>query len=64
MFIRPRYNRDGRLTNIVLCRTNGHVLVDEDITDWFPANERGIDIIKMCEEFYGVTPEWGSCLEE
>ena len=64
-WIRPVYV-DNRLASIALARTDGEILVDEDIIDHFPADSRGVDIRLAAMVDYDISPtrcEWGAIID-
>ena len=58
-FIRPVFSDGRRLVSLALARTNGCILVDEDILCHFPADESGKVIKAEAMETWGAVAEWG-----
>lgn len=59
LYIRPVYQNDV-LLSLALCKTNGHILVDQDIVCHFDKNDNG----KMIKDSYPDRQiEWGKPLE-
>jgi len=64
MWIRPVYAQGSRLISFALCRSNGEMLVDNQIVEHFETDDTGVEIKMVAKEFHGATEVvWGKPID-
>lgn len=62
-FIRPVHKAETAMpVSIALCRTDGDILLDEDIVEHFPPDTSGKKIRECAHEFHRARCEWGKSI--